>query len=107
MLEKITSLEQFDDYYTGPLHGYKSAMDYYQQCSAVGYLDTIAVPTLIVNAKNDPFLSNECFPAVTTNSFIQFETPSRGGHVGFAQFNRNGLYWSEQRALDFVRNLND
>lgn len=104
-LENITSLEQFDDYYTGPLHGYKDARDYYQRCSAIGFLDTIKVPTLIVNALNDPFLSKECFPSKINNSFVQFETPSRGGHVGFSQFNGNGLYWSEQRALDFIGTL--
>jgi len=101
-LENITSLEQFDDYYTGPLHGYKNARDYYQRCSAMGFLDTITVPTLIVNALNDPFLSKECFPSEIKNSFVQFEMPSRGGHVGFSQFNENGLYWSEQRALEFI-----
>jgi len=101
-LEKITTLEQFDDYYTGPLHGYKNALDYYQRCSALGFLAAISVPTLIVNAKNDPFLSKECFPSKIDNPLVQFETPSRGGHVGFSQFNENGLYWSEQRALDFI-----
>lgn len=104
-LESITSLEQFDDHYTGPLHGYKSALDYYQQCSALGFLNTIAVPTLIVNALNDPFLSKECFPLDINSPFVQFETPERGGHVGFSQFNGNGLYWSEQRALDFIGTL--
>jgi predicted alpha/beta-fold hydrolase len=104
-LENITTIEQFDDHYTGPLHGYKNARDYYQHCSAISFLNSIAVPTLIVNALNDPFLSKECFPDKINNSFIQFEMPSRGGHVGFAQFNRNGLYWSEQRALDFIGTL--
>ena len=103
-LESITSLEQFDDRYTGPLHGFKSARDYYQRCSALGFLNTIAIPTLIVNALNDPFLSKECFPEIS-NSFVQFEAPARGGHVGFSQFNGNGLYWSEQRALEFIGTL--
>lgn len=106
-LKSITTLEQFDDHFTGPLHGFKNAKEYYQRCSAIGFLKTISVPTLIVNALNDPFLSKECFPEQINNSLIQFETPSRGGHVGFSQFNRNGLYWSEQRALDFITSLND
>jgi predicted alpha/beta-fold hydrolase len=104
-LDDIISIEQFDDRFTGPLHGYKNAKDYYQQCSAIGFLNSIEAPTLIVNALNDPFLSKECFPKEINNSFIQFETPSRGGHVGFSQFNENGLYWSEQRALDFIGTL--
>jgi hypothetical protein len=102
LLEKINSLEQFDDYYTGPLHGYKSASDYYQQCSAIRFLNTIDVPTLIINAKNDPFLSKECFPQNIENAFVQWEVPMRGGHVGFSRFSKNGLYWSEQKALDFI-----
>ncbi len=102
LLEKINSLEQFDDYYTGPLHGYKSALDYYQQCSAIRFLNTIDVPTLIINAKNDPFLSKECFPQNIENAFVQWEVPMRGGHVGFSRFSKNGLYWSEQKALDFI-----
>ncbi len=104
-LDNITTLQEFDDCYTGPLHGFKNALDYYQQCSAVHFLKKIQVPTLIVNALNDPFLSKECFPTEINNSFVQFETPSRGGHVGFYQFNGNGLYWSEQRALQFIAAL--
>jgi predicted alpha/beta-fold hydrolase len=102
-LGAIRTLQEFDDCYTGPLHGYNNAVEYYEKCSAINFLKNIKVPTLIVNAKNDPFLSKECFPEDIDNSFIQFETPERGGHVGFSQFHRNGLYWSEQRALDFVR----
>jgi predicted alpha/beta-fold hydrolase len=101
-LDEITTLEQFDDYYTGPLHGFKNARDYYQRCSAVGFLSTISVPTLIVNAKNDPFLSKECFPELQGHTCVQLETPDFGGHVGFTQISKNGLYWSEQRALDFI-----
>ena len=104
-LDRIASLEEFDNRYTGPLHGYKNALAYYRDCSAIRFLRHIAVPALIVNALNDPFLSKECFPSEIGNSFIQFETPARGGHVGFSQFSRNGLYWSEQRALEFARTL--
>ncbi len=104
-LDRITSLQEFDEIYTGPLHGFKNAMDYYSQCSAIQFLETITIPTLIVNALNDPFLSKECYPKKISNPLIQFETPARGGHVGFSQFNGNGVYWSEQRALDFVRTI--
>jgi uncharacterized protein len=59
----IKNFKDFDDRYTAPLHGFRDAIDYWNQCSSKNYLRTIAVPTLIVNAKNDPFLSPECFPA--------------------------------------------
>ncbi|HCW08874.1 MAG TPA: alpha/beta hydrolase [Cytophagales bacterium] len=103
-IENINTLKDFDDSYTGPLHGFKDAIDYYTQNSSIFFLDKIKIPTLIVNAKNDPFLSKECFPQVS-NPLIQTEYPDRGGHVGFISFNGNGLYWSEQRALDFILSL--
>jgi hypothetical protein len=104
-LDKITDLLSFDDAFTAPLHGFASAVDYYTRCSSLFFLDKISVPTLIVNAHNDPFLSIECFPAHSGSSRVQTEWPQHGGHVGFAQFSQNGLYWSEQRALRFIQSL--
>jgi predicted alpha/beta-fold hydrolase len=104
LLSKIKTHEEFDDAYTGPIHGFKNALDYYQKNSAIQFISDIKVPTLVVNALNDPFLSEECFPValLKNHSFVTFETPSHGGHVGFAQFNKNGVYWSEQRAINFL-----
>jgi uncharacterized protein len=104
-LSRIKTLLDFDDYYTGPIHGFKNALDYYEQSSAIRYIDTIQHPTLIVNALNDPFLSPECYPhkQLRQHKYVQLEIPNRGGHVGFTQFNKNGLYWSEQRALAFLQ----
>lgn len=101
-LETIKSLIEFDDNYTAPIHGFKNAMDYYQKCSSVHFLSKIKTQTLIVSAKNDPFLSKECYPDLSNHLFARLESPSHGGHVGFAQFNENGLYWSELRALKFI-----
>lgn len=104
-LEKAKTLQQFDDYFTGPMHGFKDALDYYYQCSAIRYVQNISLPTLIVNAANDPFLSPECYPhqLLKGHPFVSLESPRHGGHVGFAQFNKNGLYWSEQCAIDFFK----
>ena len=102
-LEKIKTIEEFDDRFTAPLHGFKGAKDYYKKCSSIHFVENIKVPTLIVNALNDPFLSAQCFPQIN-NSFVSFEKTSHGGHVGFSTFNKNGVYWSEQRALDFILN---
>ncbi len=104
-IEKITSLMQFDDHFTAPLHGFQDAIDYYQKCSSLYFLKNISIPTHIVNAQNDPFLSGDCYPVeeLKKYSFITLETPRHGGHVGFAQFHKNGLYWSEERALQFIR----
>jgi predicted alpha/beta-fold hydrolase len=104
-LEKLKSLFEFDDHFTGPIHGFKNAIDYYTKSSSINFIKHISVPTLVVNAMNDPFLSPECYP---DNKFsapapVRFEYPGHGGHVGFALFNLKGLYWSEMRALSFIQ----
>jgi predicted alpha/beta-fold hydrolase len=103
-LDSVKTLMEFDDRYTAPLHGYKNAVDYYTQCSSIHFVGSITKPTLIINTLNDPFLSRECFPeaALEKHRYVKLEILPRGGHVGFAQFNKNGLYWSEQRALQFL-----
>lgn len=103
-LENVRDLRTFDNLYTGPLHGFADANEYYSKCSSIKFLDTINIPTLIVNAKNDPFLPDECYPydIIAHIENITFETPEHGGHVGFMEFNSRGYYWSEQRALTFA-----
>jgi uncharacterized protein len=103
-LNEVKTLLQFDNTYTAPLHGFRDAFDYYQQCSAIRFVSAIQRTTLVVNALNDPFLSADCYPTEFSNHpYLNFEYPERGGHVGFALFNKNGLYWSELRALDFIQ----
>jgi predicted alpha/beta-fold hydrolase len=106
-IERIDTLLDFDDRYTAPLHGFAGARDYYDRCSAIGFLPSIQTPTLLISAANDPFLSEECFPhaMLKDHAHVQFENPRRGGHVGFAQFNKNGLYWSDERAMDFFNEI--
>jgi uncharacterized protein len=103
-LHQIRTIQEFDDKYTAPLHGYKDAAEYYEKNSAIHFLKEIRTPTLIINALNDPFLSKECFPEhiLGAHNAVRLEIPLRGGHVGFAQFTRKGLYWSEERGLDFL-----
>ena len=101
----ISTLREFDDRYTAPLHGFTDAAEYYRRCSSLYFLNSISVPALVVNARNDPFLSQDCFPVNVPNPNVKLEYPRHGGHVGFAQFRQNGLYWSEARALQFVESV--
>jgi uncharacterized protein len=103
-IDQIADLFAFDDRYTAPIHGFNDALHYYHESSSVRFVHAIAVPTLIVNAKNDPFLTPECSPTdlLKNHPRVTLETPDRGGHVGFSLFNDNGLYWSEKRALAFI-----
>ncbi|MGA0559116.1 YheT family hydrolase [Larkinella sp. VNQ87] len=105
-LQKVRTLREFDNLFTARLHGFRDAEDYYEKSSSLQYLDKIAVPTLVVNAKNDPFLSRECFPEELARQLphVWMEFPAEGGHCGFTPVGRNKtVYWSEQRALRFLR----
>ncbi|TAE12091.1 MAG: alpha/beta fold hydrolase [Bacteroidetes bacterium] len=105
-LAYIRTLKDFDDFYTAPLHGFASAEDYYEKCSSLYFLEAIALPTLIVNAWNDPLLSPACFPTkdMEKHSFVHLETPRAGGHCGFAR-SKNGFYWSENRAFEWIEGI--
>ncbi len=104
-LNQLNRLSDFDDVFTGPFHGFTDAAEYYEVNSALFFLEGIQTRTLILNAKNDPFLSQECFPYTLAESLekVTLEAPSQGGHVGFSTSNDAGMYYSEKRAVEFVQ----
>lgn len=104
MLHKTKTLRDFDDFYTGPLHGFSDADEYYQVNSSLQFLDRIEIPTLVLNAQNDPFLSDTCFPfqLAKTLDLVHFEFPKHGGHVGFVGPSSEKSYYSELRAVEFI-----
>jgi predicted alpha/beta-fold hydrolase len=104
-LTLIRTFHEWDDRFTAPLHGFKGCDDYYQSCSSLFVLNQIKVPTLLVNARNDPFLAESCFPAPNIlGEHLLLETPSNGGHCGFSYRFPNGNYYSEDRAFHFFSN---
>lgn len=105
VLSNIKTLSDFDDFFTGPFHGFADAAEYYEINSALFYLSGIDVPTLVLNAKNDPFLSPQCYPKELAQQLDQvwFEFPRHGGHVGFSMGKEHKPYYSELRAVEFVR----
>jgi predicted alpha/beta-fold hydrolase len=100
----IKDFKGFDDRYTAPIHGFKDAHDYWAKCSSKPHISKIRIPTLIVNAVNDPFLSDSCYPVseADANPNVRLCMPDSGGHVGFIAFNSNNLYWSEKTAVSFL-----
>ena len=102
--KNIYTLKDFDDYYTAPLHGFINAEDYYEKSSSLYHLSQIHIKTLIVNALNDSFLGEQCFPTELAKKLelLYLETPIQGGHCGFPSADENGFYWSERRALQFI-----
>jgi len=103
-IEDLRDFQEFDSRYTAPMHGFASADAYYQHASSGRYLAGIRVPTLLVNAQNDPFLPASCFPrdAAARSPFVFLETPPEGGHVGFPEGSPDGEYYSERRAVEFL-----
>jgi predicted alpha/beta-fold hydrolase len=102
-LEGIRTFREFDDRYTAPLHGFRDAEDYWERSSSRQFLPGITIPTLLVNAANDPFLGPECYPRgeAECSEFFHLEIPAAGGHVGFPSGHGEDA-WSEQRAVRFL-----
>ena len=94
---------EFDDAVTGPLHGFANAYDYWRRASSKPWLTAIHLPTLVLNAKNDPFLPDHALPTLNqVSTTVKLEIPREGGHVGFATGNLPGkLDWLPKRILRF------
>jgi predicted alpha/beta-fold hydrolase len=102
-LDRIKKVRDFDNYYTGPLHGFDGAEDYYSKCSSKQFLGNISLPTLLITAMDDPFLTPESHPfaIAAENDKFHFLAPKFGGHVGFTTFDSN-YYWNEYKTLLFI-----
>lgn len=100
MLE-ARDLYEFDNVVTAPLHGYLDTDDYWHRASAKHILGDITVPTLVLNARNDPFLPAQHLPTQAAKC-VTLDYPEHGGHVGFAAGNVPGhLNWLPQKILNF------
>ena len=101
---RIRTLREFDNLYTAPIHGFRDAEEYWEKSSARRYLDGIKVPALLLNARDDPFLTPESFPYLEAkrNPYLFLEAPTSGGHVGFIDSASNFRRWHESRSLEFL-----
>lgn len=97
------TLHAFDDAVTAPLHGFRDADDYWQRASSRPWLGGIGIPTLVLNALNDPFVPPPSLPAQhEVSRHVLLEYPAEGGHVGFfSASSPPGLRWLPWRALEF------
>jgi predicted alpha/beta-fold hydrolase len=94
-------LYAFDNVVTAPLHGYRDTDDYWHRASAKHVLDDITVPTLVLNARNDPFLPGRHLPSCASPA-VTLDYPASGGHVGFSTGPFPGrLDWLPRRILHF------
>ena len=111
--EKITRQEvdacktllEIDDLYTSKAHDFDSALDYYEKNGARQFLENIRIPTLLLSARNDGFLSEACYPVeiAEKSENLYLEMPEYGGHVAFLQSKHTS--YSEERSLDFLQSF--
>ncbi len=103
-LRAMRTFQEFDDRFTAPLHGFRDASDYWKRASARQFLAAIKIPTLILNARNDPFLTADSMPfaEAEANPSLFLEAPASGGHVGFLDLAHGVQPWSERRVADFL-----
>ncbi|BDQ35229.1 YheT family hydrolase [Pseudodesulfovibrio portus] len=107
LLRGIRTLRDFDDRFTAPANGFRDAADYYAKSSCLQFLPNVAVPALVVNSLDDPFMSPSCYPRreAEANPDLFLEMPDFGGHVGFVLTGNGNVYWSEKRAASFLTEI--
>jgi len=99
----VRTMWDFDDAVTAPLHGFAGTDDYWTRASSKPWLSRVALPTLVVNARNDPFVPAASLPTQDeVSAAVVLEQPGTGGHVGFMSGPLPGrLDWLPQRLLAF------
>ena len=102
-VSRATTLREFDTLVTAPLHGYRDADDYWTKASSKNVLQRISVPTLLINARNDPFMPAEYLPTrEQVGAAVTLEFPDEGGHVGFVTAPFPGRTdWLPERIFEF------
>ena len=105
----IHGFEDFDGRFTAPVHGFRDAEDYWTKCSSRQFLSAITVPTLILSARDDPFLTADCFPFAEAEGSMRLflEAPEVGGHLGFFDALTYTQTWAERRVVEFLAGYRD
>lgn len=107
-IKAIKTLAEFDDAITAPLHGFVNAADYYQQCSGLQRLTQISVPTQIIHAQDDPFMTKAVIPDFPLPANIDYRLFEHGGHVGFLSGSwRQPYFWLEHALPEYYAKLRD
>jgi predicted alpha/beta-fold hydrolase len=104
-LDRLRSFREFDDAVTAPMHGFRSAHDYYERCSSRQFVERIETPTLVIHAADDPLMRSEIIPRPDERSaHVAFEVSPNGGHVGFVSgpWPWSARYWLEDRIPEFL-----
>jgi predicted alpha/beta-fold hydrolase len=108
-LGRLRTVRDFDELYTAPHGGFAGADDYYERASAIGFVPRIRVPTLVIQAQDDPLVPFASLrrAGVSSNPSVVAATPPHGGHVAFVSANEKERFWAEERLADFCRRLSE
>lgn len=103
---RARSVREFDDAFTAPVHGFRDAADYYERCSAARFVDGVRVPTLLLQAADDPLVPSAALPRdrIDENEHLSLLLTARGGHVGYYDRSDAGARpgWMERRITDYL-----
>lgn len=104
--ERAHTLREFDDAVTAPVHGFRDADEYYRSSSSARYLPEVAVPTLVIHSRDDPFVPVESVPVgrLDANPHLEARLSRRGGHVGFLATGGGDRprFWAEASAASYL-----
>lgn len=99
-INKIKNFIEFDGQFTAPLNGFKDVYDYYQKASSKDYIESIKIKTVLISAKDDPFLNRSCYPINTKNPSFSFTLMNNGSHMAFLNSNYN---WINKNIINFLK----
>lgn len=101
---RATTIREIDEAWTAPVHGFRDAADYYAACSSLGRLPEIRVPTLLLQAADDPFLPRGTpqIVARVDNPVLDTAITHFGGHLGYISRNPEHRLWAEARVVDWL-----
>jgi predicted alpha/beta-fold hydrolase len=105
-IRKCRTLREFDDLVTAPVHGFEGANEYYRRCSSRRFLSAVRVPTMLIQALDDPFVPVDSLPSDSEwrNPALRPCFSPRGGHLGFVGHRGPGgiRFWAETTVADFI-----
>jgi predicted alpha/beta-fold hydrolase len=97
------TLRLFDDLYTAPRSGFADALDYYRTASCAALIPNIQLPTVILTARDDPFIAVRPFEDLKVPSNILVRIVKHGGHIGFLGWDGSGgIRWAERRIVEWI-----
>lgn len=104
-IAKASTFRDLEEIYTAPVFGFKGPEEYWLKASSKPYLYEIKHKTLLINAKDDSFLSLDCYPyeIAKNSSHFYLMTPDYGGHVGFVSSFKDQVFWLENQIVNFIQ----